>query len=103
MAHPLPSPIYTKSALRKYYEQPFVNLWTFPCTTGCLVPTHKIMEITSLGEYLHCHPLMYRGDVRKKSFTPKVVRQQNRLPREVVDETPLLQTAKVRLDRALST
>ena len=40
-------------------------------------------------------------DVRKKFFTMKVVRQQNRLPREVVD-APSLEVFKGRLDGALS-
>ena len=41
-------------------------------------------------------------DIRKKSFTVRVVRHWNRLPREVVD-APSLETLKVRLDGALST
>ncbi|KFV59156.1 hypothetical protein N328_07748, partial [Gavia stellata] len=43
----------------------------------------------------------FRLDIRKKSFTMGVVKDWNRLPREVVD-APSLETFKVRLDRALS-
>mgnify|MGYP001861059527 CR=1 FL=1 len=41
-------------------------------------------------------------DIRKKSFTVRMVRQWHRLPREVVD-VPSLDTFKVTLDGALST
>ena len=44
----------------------------------------------------------FRLDIRKKSFTVRVVRHWNRLPRDVVD-APSQETFKVRLDRALST
>ena len=40
-------------------------------------------------------------DIRKKSFTVKVVRHWKMLPRGVVD-APSLEPFKVRLDRALS-
>jgi len=39
-------------------------------------------------------------DIRQKSYTVRVVRQWNRLPREVVD-APFLDTFKVKLDQAL--
>ena len=42
----------------------------------------------------------FRLDIRKKSFTVRVVRHWKRLPRDVVD-APSLQTFKVRLDQAL--
>jgi len=41
-------------------------------------------------------------DMRKKSFSLKVMGHWDRLPREVVD-APSLETFKVRLDWALST
>ena len=40
-------------------------------------------------------------DIRKKSFTERVVRQWNRLPRDMVDALSL-ETFKARLDQALS-
>ena len=41
-------------------------------------------------------------DIRKKSFTIRMVRHWHRLPREVVSGTSL-ETLKVRLDRSLRT
>jgi len=43
----------------------------------------------------------YRWDIRKKSFTVRVGRHCNRLPRGVVD-APSLETFKARLDKTLS-
>ena len=43
----------------------------------------------------------FRLDIRKKSFTERVVRQWNRLPRDMVDALSL-ETFKARLDQALS-
>ena len=43
----------------------------------------------------------FRLDIRKKSFTVRMVRHWNRLPRDVVD-APSLETLKVRLDGTLS-
>ena len=42
----------------------------------------------------------FKLDIRKKSFTVRVVRHWNRLPRDVVD-VPSLETFKTRLDKAL--
>ena len=44
----------------------------------------------------------FRLDIRKKSFTVRVVRHWHRLHREVVD-APSLETLMVRLEGALST
>ena len=41
----------------------------------------------------------FRLDIRKKSFTVRVVRHCHRLPRDVVD-APSLELFKVRLDQA---
>jgi len=46
-------------------------------------------------------PNSKRVDIRKMSFTVKVIRHRNRLPRDMVD-APLLDTFKARLDQALS-
>ena len=43
----------------------------------------------------------FRLDIRKKSFTVRVVKHWNRLPREVVDVLSL-ETFKVRMDKALN-
>ncbi|KFQ26745.1 hypothetical protein N332_09797, partial [Mesitornis unicolor] len=43
----------------------------------------------------------FRLDIRKKSFTMRMVRHWNRLLQDVVD-TPSLEVLKVTLDRALS-
>ncbi|KFQ97862.1 hypothetical protein Y956_11724, partial [Nipponia nippon] len=43
----------------------------------------------------------FRLDIRKKLFTLRVVRHQNRLPRGAVD-APSLELFKARLDGALS-
>ena len=42
----------------------------------------------------------FRLDIRKKSFTLRMVRHWNRLPRDVVD-APSPETFKARLDQAL--
>jgi len=42
----------------------------------------------------------FRLDIREKSFTVRLVRPWNRLPRDVVD-APSLETLKARLDKAL--
>ncbi|KFV15892.1 hypothetical protein N339_05882, partial [Pterocles gutturalis] len=43
----------------------------------------------------------FRLDIRKKLFPARVVRHQNRLPREAVG-APSLEVFKARLDEALS-
>ncbi|KFP20472.1 hypothetical protein Z169_09563, partial [Egretta garzetta] len=43
----------------------------------------------------------FRLDIRKKSFTMRVVKHWNGLPREAAD-APSLETFKARLDGALS-
>jgi len=43
----------------------------------------------------------YRLDVKGESFTERVVRHWNRMPREAVD-TPSLEVFRAGLDRALS-
>ena len=48
-----------------------------------------------------CKEHRFQLDTRKKSFTVRVVKHWNRLPREVVN-APSLETFKVRVDRALS-
>ena len=42
----------------------------------------------------------FRLDMRKKSFTARIVRHWHRFPREVLD-APFLEIFKVRLDQAL--
>jgi len=44
----------------------------------------------------------FRLDIRKKFFTLRVMRHQNKLPREVTD-APSLTVLRARLDEALST
>ncbi|KFQ47233.1 hypothetical protein N333_00946, partial [Nestor notabilis] len=49
---------------------------------------------------LKLKPGKFTLDIRKKSFTARVVRHWNRLPKEVVN-APTLAVFKARLDRAL--
>ena len=52
------------------------------------------------GEMASSSESRSRLDIRKKSFTVRVVRHWNRLPSDVVD-APSLETFKARLDQAL--
>lgn len=60
-------------------------------------------EITPTAAfYWLCAPsLAFRLEVRNKSFTVRLVKHWNRLPRELVD-APSQETFKVRLDGVLS-
>jgi len=52
------------------------------------------------GEMISSSKSSLRLDTRKKSFTVRVVRHWNRLPKDVVD-APSLATFKARLNKAL--
>ncbi|KFV01094.1 hypothetical protein N340_11487, partial [Tauraco erythrolophus] len=75
---------YLKGAYRKAGEGPF----TRACSDRTRGNGFKLKE----GRF--------RLDIRKKFFTQRVVRQWNRLPREVVD-APSLEVFKARLDESL--
>jgi len=83
--HPIAASQYLNGAYKKAGE----GLFTRACSDRTRVNGFKLKE----GRF--------RLDIRKKSFTTRVVRHSNRLPREAVD-VPSLEVFKDRLDGALS-
>jgi len=68
-----------------------------------VLPAHQLVIYTIKNKQFFIFKLeedRFKLDIRKKSFTVRVLRHWNRLPRDVLD-APSLETFKARLDKAL--
>ena len=66
------------------------------------LPAAMLASCQMLYSLFLCKEGRFRLEIRKNSFTVRLMRHWHRLPREVVED-PFLETFKVRLDRVLST